>query len=877
MQLNSPIKPFLQAPADNEQDLPHQHVRLILADDDQASGELVKYLLEKWGFDVYLVSNGVEAWELLQTADVPTIAILDWTMPGLDGLDVCRRVRALTRSHYIYVMLLSAKHGSEYVIEGLSCGADDYLSKPFDVSEFRARLLVAERTVSFHANLIIAQKRMALATRIACTGVWEWDLQTNIVIWDDLMFEIYGLQKIVPMPYERWASAVHPTDLPGAEGWLHRVVEEKTQDQQEFRIIRPDGSVRFIQAACQVVLDGRQEVVRVIGFTLDITQQKLAEKRLKEQAELLNLAHDAISVLALDGKIVFWNGGAQDIYGWSAVEAFGWQAQDLLQTKYPIPRDTIRAILAAQGKWDGELTHVTRAGKSIIVASRWTLQRDENGKPTAVLVINRDITLRKQAETRLKVREAITSILAEAESLEAATPRIIKTICECMQWLVGELWGVDVQAQLLRYVEGHHTERHTEAFEQIARETSFHRGLGLPGRVWSSGSPAWIDDVVADGNFLRADVARECGLHGAFAFPILHGGQVLGVLVFFSGELRTRDLETLEMFASIGSQIGDFIRRKRSELALALSEERYRNLVESSTALICTHGLEGKILSINPAAVRALGYAMEDCVGRNIRELLVPAARSNFDIYLKTIVQDGTATGHMPLIDKQGRHRVWLYTNRLMQEAGKALYVLGHAQDITEQLEDQKKLRLAQESALEIEKSLSRSDALTGLANRRAFYESAEIERKRAARYLRPLSLAYIDLDNFKQVNDQSGHETGDQVLVTVANVLRKNIRAESVVSRLGGDEFALLLPEADHVAASFVIAKLHGLLTKAMNEKGWPITFSVGMVTYEKPPETTEQMVYAADELMYSVKHEGKNRVASSVITQGESNQWVH
>src|SRR6266849_8488918 len=130
MQLNGSIRPLLQDPTDSEQDLAHQHFRVILADDDQASGQLLKYLLEKWGFDVHLVSNGVEAWELLQAADVPTIAILDRNMPGLDGLQVCRRVKALSRSHYTYVMLLSANHGSEFVIEGLSCGADDYVSKP---------------------------------------------------------------------------------------------------------------------------------------------------------------------------------------------------------------------------------------------------------------------------------------------------------------------------------------------------------------------------------------------------------------------------------------------------------------------------------------------------------------------------------------------------------------------------------------------------------------------------------------------------------------------------------------------------------------------------------------------------------------------------
>jgi len=872
---------ILQAPSDKatpdkEERVSHQRLRVIAADDDPASRELVNYLLENWGFDVCPASNGVEAWELLQAQDVPTIVILDWNMPGLDGLEVCRRMKALKRVHYVYVILLAAKHGIQYVVEGLGSGADDYICKPFDPAELEARLLVAERIISFQAGLIISQRRTALATRIASTGVWEWDLSSNIIIWDDLMFEIYGLAKTVPVSYETWATAVHPGDLPHAEDWLHRVIDEKAENHNEFRIIRPDGSVRHIHAACQVILDDRQQVVRVIGFSLDVTERRLGERKLKEQAELLNLAHDAIAVLTPEGKIVFWNVGAQDIYGWSAVEAFGRQAQELLQTRYPIASDEIHAILEREGKWDGELIHVTRNGKSIIVASRWTLQRDDRGTATAILVINRDITPRKQAEARLRVREAITSILADAESLEAATPRIIKAVCEYMQWQVGTLWGVDTHAQLLRYVEGY-ADKHTEEFEQASRKMNIQHGLGLPGHVWRSGIPAWIEDLVTDTNCPRAAAAGKCGLHGAFAFPILYGGQVLGVLEFLSGEHRPCDPETLEMFASIGSQIGQFIRRKRFELALGVSEERYRNLVESSSALICTHDLDGKILSINPAAVRALGYAVEECIGKNIRDLLVPAAKPNFAIYLNAIATHQVDSGNMPLIDKQGRQRTWMYTNRLMREEGKPSYVLGHAQDITEQLESRKALRQAQELALEMEKSLSRSDALTGLANRRAFYETTEIERKRAARYSRPLSLAYIDLDNFKQVNDRNGHEAGDRVLELVASVLHKNVRAESVVARLGGDEFALLLPEADHVAANFVINKLHNLLTKAMQEKNWPVTFSIGMITYERPPESTEQMVHAADELMYTVKHEGKNRVASSVITQPGSNLWVH
>jgi diguanylate cyclase (GGDEF)-like protein/PAS domain S-box-containing protein len=295
---------------------------------------------------------------------------------------------------------------------------------------------------------------------------------------------------------------------------------------------------------------------------------------------------------------------------------------------------------------------------------------------------------------------------------------------------------------------------------------------------------------------------------------------------------------------------------------LIVAQERYRNLVENSTALICTHDLEGKLLSMNPAAARGLRCTVEECIGKNIREFLAPGGIADFELYLKEIEQKQSASGNMLVVDSQGDQHVWFFTNRLFQEPGIAPYVLGHAQDVTQERQMQRALRESQEARLEAERKLARCDALTGLANRRAFYERADSERKRAVRYARPLSVAYIDLDNFKQVNDSSGHEAGDQLLVTVATILRNNLRGEDFAARLGGDEFALLLPESGHAAAAFVINKLHRLLTAGMQEKGAPVTFSMGLVTYEAAPESAEQMVQKADELMYVVKHNGKNAI---------------
>ena len=161
--------------------------------------------------------------------------------------------------------------------------------------------------------------------------------------------------------------------------------------------------------------------------------------------------------------------------------------------------------------------------------------------------------------------------------------------------------------------------------------------------------------------------------------------------------------------------------------------------------------------------------------------------------------------------------------------------------------------------ALDNEKYLSRSDFLTGLPNRRAFEETFDMECKRSRRYNRPITLVYMDLDNFKQVNDGQGHQTGDEVLVAVAASLRTNLRATDCVARLGGDEFAILLPETDEAAAQIIMRKLNAVLQTLLSTSNWPIGFSFGVVTFPVPLDSLDAMLERADKLMYDAKHGGK------------------
>lgn len=165
------------------------------------------------------------------------------------------------------------------------------------------------------------------------------------------------------------------------------------------------------------------------------------------------------------------------------------------------------------------------------------------------------------------------------------------------------------------------------------------------------------------------------------------------------------------------------------------------------------------------------------------------------------------------------------------------------------------------------ERFFSHVDSLTRIPNRRAFFESLSAEKNRASRYHLPLTIAYIDLDHFKEINDRFGHSTGDEILILVANTMQEHVRQFDMIARLGGDEFALLLPDTGEAAAGVVLQKLHDLLEEAMRKRNWPITFSIGVVTFSPPPLSVEEMINRADQAMYEAKIRGRNRIVGRSV----------
>ena len=164
------------------------------------------------------------------------------------------------------------------------------------------------------------------------------------------------------------------------------------------------------------------------------------------------------------------------------------------------------------------------------------------------------------------------------------------------------------------------------------------------------------------------------------------------------------------------------------------------------------------------------------------------------------------------------------------------------------------------------EREQSRVDYLTQAANARSFLEILKNEIDRSRRYARSFTLAYLDLDNFKHVNDTLGHNTGDTVLRTVVTVIKGHMRRTDTVARLGGDEFAILLPETDLEAARTAILKIHTSLLAAMDGTTWPVTASIGSLTCVDPAYDVDECIRQADDLMYTAKAKGKNTVVFSL-----------
>jgi len=258
----------------------------------------------------------------------------------------------------------------------------------------------------------------------------------------------------------------------------------------------------------------------------------------------------------------------------------------------------------------------------------------------AALVLASVVSEAKRAEQRLQVQDAISRILAESPSLKEAAPRIIQVLCERAGWDWGAIWNVDRATNELRCVEvWHMPSTQVPHFEADARQRRFTPGIGLPGRVWSSGKALWIPDVATNTNFPRAPVAVKDGLHGAFGFPIKLGDETLGVIECISREVREPDDHFLQMVTDIGGQIGQFMERKRAEDDLRAQRSQLRAVTEITPVLLTQCNRDLRYTFVNRAYATMVGLAPEQIIGRPVPEIMGAEAFEAIRPHVETVLR----------------------------------------------------------------------------------------------------------------------------------------------------------------------------------------------------------------------------------------------
>jgi PAS domain S-box-containing protein len=361
--------------------------------------------------------------------------------------------------------------------------------------------------------------------------------------------------------------------------------------------------------------------------------RRRAEKNLRHQAELLNLTHDTVFVMDMDGVIKYWNRGAEERYGWTAEQAVGRVVHDLLKTVFPAPLDEIKAEVTRAGRWEGELLHTKKDGTQLVVASRWALQRDKRGAPVIILETNNDITERKRAEEALRRSNRELRALSDCnQTLLRATDEqsLLDEICRivCQEAGYRMAWAAYAEhdeARSVRPVAWTGTEEGYLANLGITWADT-ERGRGPTGTAIRSGKTCYIEDFTTDPRLASwRDSDMLLDFRSGIALPLKdEHADVFGSLTVYSAQPNAFASEEIGLLEELAADLAFGIvtlrsraARKQAEREVALLGFALGNVREAAMLVDDT----ARFHYVNEEACRVLGYSREELLGMAVRDI----------------------------------------------------------------------------------------------------------------------------------------------------------------------------------------------------------------------------------------------------------------
>lgn len=621
-------------------------MRILVADDDPVSRLLLQDALSKAGHEVVQVADGEAAWGVLQEPDAPKMAVLDWRMPGLDGLEVIQKARVLFQAEPVYSILVTACDDKKDLVRALEAGANDYVKKPFNRAELLARLQVGVRMVQLQSGLAQRMKELetALAARRRAEEALRQEEHCLRALMDSLPMTIYFKDRFSRFTRVNAEQARHfgLSDPEQAVGLSDRDFFSQEHAAQalkdEQRILQtgeplldkeeketwPDGRVTWVASTKMPLRQTSGEMVGTFGISRDITERRQAEEARRFLASIVESTDDAIVGVNLDGTIASWNRGAERHYGYGAAEAIGRSYALLIPNgrSGELPR-----FLEEVGKGGRILTfetqRVAKDGSRLDVSLTVSPIKDDRGKTIRAVVVAHDITGRKKAEDEL---------YQSNQKLQL----ILDSIPQRVFWKDRNL-----------------------AYLGCNRNFASDAGLGSADEIRGK------KDTELSWRASASEYAAEDRLVMERESPKLHYDQRLSKPDGTWLWVRTSKLPLRDRAGNVVGVLGtseDITERQQAEEALRISESRYRLLFERNLAGVFRSTPAGRIVECNQSAAHILGYGSAEEVCTLWMKDIYATPRTRTEL-LERLIAQRSLTGVELKLRRRDGSPVWVMAN----------------------------------------------------------------------------------------------------------------------------------------------------------------------------------------------------------------------
>lgn len=697
----------------------------------------------------------------------------------------------------------------------------------------------------------------------------------------------YGAEKLIRSDA---LGLIHPDDIDelyeafrvGLEtpGYMHR---------GEYRLKDGNGEWRYIEIVSQFLLNDLA-IGGVIINGRDITDRKRVEEALRESERrfhsIVSESTDGITLTDENGRILEFNNALEKLTGLKRDQVLGryiWDFQIELIPQNERTEETYRGVkenfqqLLAAGVDSESSTGVEvlieRADKTrrFVQLRKFSVRTDKGWRLGSIA---HDITEKKQAEQALRQQVnnlrslyQMTATLGQSSDLN----EVFSTALDSLQSTL----SIDRAAVLLFDPDG------VMRFKTWRGLSEAYRKIAEGHSPWKADDPdpqpVFVPDARMDPGWSHFAAAFEAEGIGSLGFiPIVYQEKLLGKFMIYYNEMHLYHEEEVQLAQTIARHVAFAISRRQADDALRASEEMYRILYEDNPSMYFTADEKGVTLSVNKYGVSQLGYSPQELIGQPIINIFHPDDRKSVRLQIESCLDNPQRTVQIEArkVDKSGGVRWVRESACAVYDVRGQLVVLVICDDITKRKQAEDELRHANRSLQAAHKELkqmfaheqvlARTDSLTGLFNRRNFFELAGREFNGSLRYQRPLALILFDIDGFKKANDTFGHAFGDNTLVKISQAAKSQVREVDILARYGGDEFIVLMPETNTEQAFLIAERIRKEVETAIIDAGgvsMSATISLGIADMLPATDrSVEAIISRADKALYTAKQAGRN-----------------